>query len=71
MGLAVEMSRFSKVLEAELDDLREEVRLTLLENLHLADGDVCTLKRLKDAIRFELEDFCENETSPAAGGAHS
>ena len=40
--------------ERELEELREEVRLTLMENLHLADGDVCTLKRLKDAISFEL-----------------
>ena len=40
--------------EKELQELREEVRLTLMENLHLADGDVCTLKRLKDAIHFQL-----------------
>lgn len=26
-------------------------RLTIRENLHLADGDVCTLKVLRDALR--------------------
>lgn len=36
-------------------DLREQVRLTLMENLHLADGDQCTLKRLKDSIGFDLD----------------
>ena len=39
---------------AEAARLREEIRLTIMENLGLADGDVCTLKRLKDAINFEL-----------------
>jgi hypothetical protein len=33
--------------------LFDAIYLTLTENLHLADGDVCTLKRLKDAINFE------------------
>jgi hypothetical protein len=37
-----------------------------MENLHLADGDDCTLKRLKDAISFELEDSCENVESSYA-----
>lgn len=34
--------------------LFDAIYLTITENLHLADGDVCTLKRLKDAINFEL-----------------
>jgi hypothetical protein len=42
-------------IERELQNLWEQVRLTIMENLHLADGDVCTLKRLKDAIRFDLD----------------
>lgn len=37
-------------LAAERAELAEAIRLTLDENGHLADGDVCTLKRLKDAI---------------------
>lgn len=37
------------------DMLAEDIRITLMENLHLADGDQCTLKRLKDAIRFDLD----------------
>ena len=31
--------------------LREAIRLTLEENAHLADGDVCTLSRLKTALQ--------------------
>lgn len=34
-------------------NLFDAIYLTITENLHLADGDVCTLKRLKDAINFE------------------
>lgn len=34
--------------------LFDAIYLTITENLHLADGDICTLKRLKDAINFEL-----------------
>lgn len=36
--------------ERQRDELAEAIRLTLDENGHLADGDVCTLKRLKDAL---------------------
>jgi len=32
-------------------DIIEAIRLTLEENAHLADGDVCTLSRMKDAMR--------------------
>jgi hypothetical protein len=39
----------------ELNTLQEQVKLTIMENLHLADGDNCTLKRLKDAIGFSLD----------------
>ena len=35
-------------------NLHNAVLATIMENLHLADGDVCTLKILKDAIDFEL-----------------
>jgi hypothetical protein len=34
--------------------MRAAIQETLMENLHLADGDTCTLKRLKDAIGFSL-----------------
>jgi hypothetical protein len=37
----------------ELRRLESEVRLTLEENAHLADGDNCTLIRLKRAILLE------------------
>ena len=49
-----------KFASIEIAELRHQIRETLMENLHLADGDDCTLKRLKDAISFELEDSCEN-----------
>lgn len=35
--------------------LREAIRLTLEENAHLADGDVCTLSRLKTALQPNTE----------------
>jgi regulator of replication initiation timing len=50
-----------KFASIEIAELRHQIRETLMENLHLADGDDCTLKRLKDAISFDLEDSCENE----------
>ena len=51
----------SEKLERERNRLRQAIRETLMENLHLADGDICTLKRLKDAIGFELP---ETESTP-------
>lgn len=42
-------------LDAEILSLRACVRLTIMENLHLADGENCTLKRLKKAIGFKLK----------------
>lgn len=45
-----------KYASIEIAELRHQIRETIMENLHLADGDDCTLKRLKDAISFELED---------------
>jgi len=60
--------RVARQLERELtavteqrDRLAEAIRLTLMDNLDLCDGDVCTLKRLKDAIGFELD---HTETTP-------
>lgn len=50
-------------IEQERDGLREKIRLTLMENPHLAAGDVCTLKRLKDAIGFDLDS--PNEPCPS------
>ena len=34
----------------EIERLNHEIELTLEENSHLADGEVCTLSRLKKAI---------------------
>lgn len=50
-----EARRMWSIHQDKLAGLREEVRFTLMENLYLADGDVCTLKRLKDAIGFDLD----------------
>ena len=57
-----EMVKTCAITGKERDNLREQVRLTIMENLHLADGDVCTLRRLKDAIGFDL-DSPENATT--------
>ena len=42
----------SLLIEAveEIERLTHEIELTLEENSHIADGDVCTLSRLKYAI---------------------
>lgn len=42
------------ILAAAYRELQEAIRVTITENLHLADGDDCTLKRLKDVIKFKL-----------------
>jgi len=34
-------------------ELRAAIMATISENLHLADGDKCTLKRLKDAVGYK------------------
>ena len=47
-------------------NLHNAVLATIMENLHLADGDVCTLKILKDAIDFELPP--ENAEPIRSGG---
>ena len=46
-----ELAAWELLAEArrERDDLLETIRETLMENLHLADGNHCTLKKLKDA----------------------
>lgn len=40
--------------EREVEELRAVIHETIIENLHLADGEQCTLKKLKDAIGFEI-----------------
>lgn len=39
---------------AMIESLRWAIETTITENLHLADGDNCTLKRIKDAVSFSL-----------------
>jgi hypothetical protein len=62
--------RMWSIHQDKLAELREQVRLTIMENLHLADGDVCTLKRLKDSISFDL-DSPENAGSDAPGATET
>ena len=38
---------------AMIESLTLAIRTTIEQNLHLADGDICTLKRLKDAIGYD------------------
>jgi hypothetical protein len=52
------------------DRLAEAIRLTLMENLDLCDGDICTLKRLKDAVGFDL-DSLENASAMASADAQT
>lgn len=47
--LELDQPQFVAILKQRAE-LAEAIRLTLYENGHLADGDVCTLKRLKDAL---------------------
>lgn len=46
----ISLQRATEIVAQQRDDLMAAIRLTLDENGHLADGDVCTLKRLKDAL---------------------
>lgn len=59
--------------EKQRNDLTEAIRLTLDENGHLADGDVCTLKRLKDALAKVSagETATEGHNAIAQGREHS
>jgi hypothetical protein len=50
LGLATNIAAVTE----QRDRLAEAIYKTIMENLHLADGDDCTLKRLKDVIQFEL-----------------
>ena len=36
-----------------IESLELAIRTTIEQNLHLADGDTCTLKALKDAIGYD------------------
>jgi hypothetical protein len=45
-----EDASFSRQLEREVTRLQDAILLTLEENAHLADGENCTLARLKRAM---------------------
>ena len=61
----ISLQRAAATCAQQRDDLAEAIRLTLDENGHLADGDVCTLKRLKDA----LAKVGDGETAPEGNNA--
>jgi hypothetical protein len=44
----------ASALASAYRELKEAINITIIENLHLADGDDCTLKQLKDVIKFKL-----------------
>lgn len=52
--LAKDYLREGREKDQEISRLKMAIRETIMENLHLADGENCTFKRLKDAIKFEL-----------------
>ena len=56
---------------ARIGEMESAIRETIMENLHLADGDVCTLKRLKDAIGFDLDSPENAEVCQPEGGKKS
>ena len=41
---------FCRKLERERDEAREAIMIILEENRHLADGDDCTLAKLKSVV---------------------
>lgn len=51
-------------LKARVAYLEDEIHKTIMENLHLADGDACTLKRLVDAVHFKLPAEDVGEVTP-------
>ena len=55
LNLAAKLETELTAITEQRDRLAEAIRLTLMENLDLCDGDKCTLKRLKDAIGFDLD----------------
>ena len=48
-GATPDLPMYSK---AVFDALLGAIRLTIAENLHLADGDDCTLKRLVEVLKM-------------------
>jgi hypothetical protein len=64
--LEIERNGARSALDAfrdRISELEDSIHQTIMENLHLADGDVCTLKRLKDTIGFSLSLLDEEPTS--------
>jgi len=43
----------ANILADAYRELNKAIHATITENLHLADGDECTLKRLTDAIKYD------------------
>lgn len=55
IGLAIENACLGlEYFRWKVDELESAVEDFIIGNLHLADGDNCTLKPLKDLIKFEL-----------------
>lgn len=54
---SVQLAQYSTLeiepFEERIQELEHAIRTTIKENKHLADGDDCTLKLLKDAIGAE------------------
>lgn len=53
---AIKADESSSHLRDRITELESAITDTLRENLHLADGWNCTLKRLKDVLKFEHPD---------------
>lgn len=46
-----EIFAFMRGIEADRNKLRDAIEKTVAENLHLADGEGCTLHRLKEVMK--------------------
>lgn len=49
LRLIEELEGYNSIRQQEYDDILAAVRQTLEDNLHLCDGDNCTLRVLRDA----------------------
>ena len=52
---AIKYRSRARIAEARIAELEKAITETINENLHLADGEDCTLARLKAVIRLESE----------------
>jgi len=50
IGAIEDMQELASLLLDHIEKLQKGIKTVLKENAHLADGDICTLKKLKDLV---------------------